>query len=108
VAASTDGETFDRLVVVFLKRMFRCIRAAKLGALWPIREIGPNGRSLIYCPLLLLLVMGRQPVEMKKSELPIKLKLVKGPKYRQGTYNIIGNFIVRVNHALVHVSRYPE
>ena len=52
--------------------------------------------------------MGRQPVEMKKSELPIKLKLVKGPKYRQGTYNIIGNFIVRVNHALVHVSRYPE
>jgi len=42
VAAATDGDTFDRLVVVFLKRMFRCIRAARLGALWPIREIGPD------------------------------------------------------------------
>jgi len=54
VAAATDGDTFDRLVVVFLKRMFRCIRAARLGALWPIREIGPDGRSSISLPLLLI------------------------------------------------------
>jgi len=40
VAAATNGDTFDHLVVIFLKRMFRCIRAARLGALWPIREIG--------------------------------------------------------------------
>jgi len=33
VAAATDGEVFDRLVVIFLKRTFRCARAAKLGAL---------------------------------------------------------------------------
>ena len=32
VAAATDGDTFDRLVVVFLKRTFRCIRVARLGA----------------------------------------------------------------------------
>jgi len=38
----TDGDTFDCLVVVFLKRMLRCIRAARLGALWLIREIGPD------------------------------------------------------------------
>jgi hypothetical protein len=42
VAATTDGDTFDRLVVVFLKHTLRCIRAARLGALWPIREIGPD------------------------------------------------------------------
>jgi len=53
VAVATVGDTFDRLVVIFLKRTFRCIRAAKLGALLPIREIGPDGRSSIGCPLLL-------------------------------------------------------
>ena len=42
VPAATDAGTFDRLVIVFLKRMFRCIRAASLGALWPISEIGPD------------------------------------------------------------------
>ena len=53
VAAATDGEVFDRLVVIFLKRTFRCTKAAKLGALLPIREIGPDGRSSIGLPLLL-------------------------------------------------------
>jgi len=56
----------------------------------------------------LLLALGHQPVEMKKGELLIKLKLIKGLKYRQGTYNIIGNLIVEVNHVALHVSRYPE
>jgi len=54
VAAATDGDVFARLVVIFLKRMFRCIRAARLGALLPIREIGPDGRSSIGLPLLLM------------------------------------------------------
>jgi len=58
VAAATDGDTFDRLMVVFLKRMLRCIRAARLGALWPIREIGPNWRSLIDLSLLLIVGAG--------------------------------------------------
>jgi len=53
-AAATDGNVFARLVVIFLKRTFRCIRVATLGALLPIREIGPNGRSSIGLPHLLM------------------------------------------------------
>jgi len=53
VAAATVGDVFDRLEVIFLKHTFRCIRAAKLGALLPIKEIGPDGRSSIGFPLLL-------------------------------------------------------
>jgi len=52
-AAATDGDILARLVVIFLERMFWCIKAAKLGALLPIREIGPDGRSSIGLPLLL-------------------------------------------------------
>jgi len=52
-AAATDADVLARLVVTFLKRTFRCIKAAKLGALLPIREIGPDGKSSIGFPLLL-------------------------------------------------------
>jgi len=52
-AAVTDGDALARLVVIFLKRTFRCIKAAKLGALLLMREIGPDGRSSISLPLLL-------------------------------------------------------
>ena len=51
--ATTDGDVFARLVVIFLKRTFRCIRAARVGALLPMREIRPDGRSSISLPLLL-------------------------------------------------------
>jgi len=54
VAAATDGDVFARLVVIFLKRTFRGIRAARLDALLPIREIRPDGRSSIGLPLLLI------------------------------------------------------
>jgi len=52
-AAATDGDVLARLVVIFLKRTPRCIKAAKLGALLLIKEIGPDGRSSIGLPLLL-------------------------------------------------------
>jgi len=52
-AAATDGDVLVRLVVIFLKRAPQCIRAAKLGALLPIKEIEPDGRSSIDLPLLL-------------------------------------------------------
>ena len=55
-----------------------------------------------------LSVLGHQPVEMKESELPIKLKLTEGLKNRQETYNVIGNFIFGVDHVVVRVSRYSE
>jgi len=50
---ANDRDVFVRLVVIFLKHTPRCIKAAKLGALLPIKEIGPDGRSLIGLPLLL-------------------------------------------------------
>jgi len=52
--AATDGDVFARLVVIFLKRTFLCIKAARVGALLPIREIGLDGRSSISFPLLLI------------------------------------------------------
>jgi len=55
VAAATVRDVFARLVVIFLKRTFRCIKAARLGALLPIREIGPDGRSSIGFPHLLII-----------------------------------------------------
>jgi len=45
---------------------------------------------------------------MEKVELPMKLKLRKELRYQQGTYHIIGNFIIRVNHVAVHMGRYPK
>ena len=53
VEAATDGDVFVRLVVTFLRRTPRCIIAAKVGALLPIEEIGPDGKSSIGLPLLL-------------------------------------------------------
>ena len=53
VAAATAGVALDRLVVIFLKRIPRCIRVARLGALWLIRETGDTGWRLNSRPLLL-------------------------------------------------------
>jgi len=53
VEAATDGDVFVRLVVTFLRRTARCIMAAKVGALLPIEEIGPDGNRSIGLPLLL-------------------------------------------------------
>jgi len=51
--AATDGDVLVRLVVIFLKHAPQCIKAANLGALLPIKEIEPDGRSSIGLPLLL-------------------------------------------------------
>jgi len=53
VEAATNGDTFVRLVVTFLRRTPRCIIAARDGELLPIKEIRPDGRSSIGLPLLL-------------------------------------------------------
>jgi len=53
VAATTDGVAFERLVVIFLKQFPQCIRAAKLGASWPIKDTGDTGRRSNGRPLLL-------------------------------------------------------
>jgi len=67
VAAATIGDIFDRLVVIFLKCTFRRIRAARLGASLPIKEIGPDGRSSIGLPLLLT-IGGRLSTCLEKRE----------------------------------------
>jgi len=53
VEAATDGDVFVRLVVTFLRRTPRCIMEARVGALLPIEEIGPDGNRSIGLPLLL-------------------------------------------------------
>jgi len=53
VEAATDGDVFVRLVVTFFRRTPRCIMAAKVGALLPTQEIGPDGKRSIGLPLLL-------------------------------------------------------
>ena len=67
VVAATDGDVFARLVVIFLKRTFLCIKAARVGALLPMREIGPDGRSSIGFPLLLT-VGGVSSTWLKREE----------------------------------------
>ena len=78
VAVATDGDVFDRLVVVFLKRTLRCIRTARLGALWPIREIGPDWRSSIGLPLLLIVGAGSSTCWNKNKYVANKVKDNKG------------------------------
>jgi hypothetical protein len=78
VVAATDGDVFARLVVIFLKHTFLCIRAARVGALLPIREIGPDGRSSIGFPLLLTIGgVSSTYLKKRKSELPIEIKVIK-------------------------------
>jgi len=53
VEAATDGDVWVLLVVTFLRRMPQCTMAARVGALWPIEEIGPDADRSIGLPLLL-------------------------------------------------------
>ena len=66
VAAATNGVAFDRLVVIFLKRMPWGIRAAKLRVLWPIKEIGDAGRISNGGPLLLTNGAGSSTCQSEK------------------------------------------
>jgi len=77
VAAATVGDVFALLVVIFLKHTFWCIKAARLGALFPIREIGPDGRSSISLPLLLTVSGVSSTYSKDKNELPIRIKIIK-------------------------------
>jgi len=51
--AATDGDVLVLLVVTFLRHTPRCMTAAKVGALLPIEEIGPDGKRSIDLSLLL-------------------------------------------------------
>ena len=107
--AATDGDVFARLVVIFLKRTFLCIRAARVGALLLIREIGPNGMSSIGFPLLLT-VGGVSSICLKKrkTELPIGIKVINGLEHRLKAYSVLGDLVLGVDHAAVCEGRSVE
>ena len=67
MAAATNGVAFERLVVIFLRRVPRCIRAAKLGASWPIKETGDTGRRSNGRPLLLIGGAGSSTYQIEES-----------------------------------------
>ena len=107
--AATDGDAFVRLVVTFLRRTPRCIIAARDGELLPIKEIGPDGRSSIGLPLLLTDggVLSTCNVNTE-SELSMEVKM-KGLEHRfRNTYSIVRDFVLGVDHATVHESRFAE
>ena len=100
VDATTDGDVFGRLVVTFFRRTPRCIMAAKVGVLLPMEEIGPDGKRSIGLPLLLT-DGGTLSTCNTENELLMEIEL-KELTYRFGsTYSIIGNFVLRINHAVV-------
>ena len=103
MAAATDGEVLDRLVVVFLKRMFWCIRTAKLGALWPIREIGDDGRRTAK-----LVGAGSSTYWNKMEYVTDGIKVNRRLSIRKETYNVIRDFMLEIDHVAVHMSRYLE
>ena len=105
--AATDGDVFACLVVIFLKRTFWCIKAARLGALLPKREIEPDGRSSIGFPLLLT-VGGVSSTCLKGSKSPIRIKVIKGLKHRLKTYSVLVDFELGVDHTAVFESRCAE
>ena len=106
VEAATDGDILARLVVTFLRRTPRCIIVAKVGALFPIREIGPDGRSSIGLPLLLTNGVCHQPARNKGSKIPMKSERIEVSVW--STYSIIRDFVLGVDHATVRESRSAE
>ena len=107
--AATDGDVFVRLVVTFLRRTPRCIIATKVGAWLPIEEIGPDGKKLDR--LATPADRWGNVINLQyntESELPMEIK-VKGLSHRFGnTYNVIGNFVLGVDHVAVRKSRFAE
>ena len=108
VEAATDGDAFVRLVATFLRRAPRCIIAARDGELLPIKEIGPDGRSSIGLPLLLTDggVLSTYNITTE-SELPMKVKVKLKHRF-ENTYSIIGDSVLRVDHAAARESRFAE
>jgi len=49
-----------------------------------------------------------QPAEKFKSKLPIETGLKELKHWFENTYSVIGNFVLRVNHAAVREGRFAE
>ena len=88
--------------------MPRCTMAARVGALLPIEEIGPDRNRSIGLPLLL--TDGGSVIDLKshtKSQLLMEIK--KKLKHRfQDPYGVSRNFVLRINHVAVRKSRFAE
>ena len=83
--------------------------AAKVGALWPIEEIGPDANRSIGLPLL---VTGRRGViDLKshtKNQLPMEIELKELEHRFKDTYSVSGDFVLRIDHAAIRKGRFAE
>jgi len=75
--------------------------AAKLGALWPIEEIGPDANRSIGLPLLPTDGGCRQPAKRYKSKSPMEVKSRELEHRFKDTYSIIRDFVLRIDHTVV-------
>jgi hypothetical protein len=107
VAAATDGVAFGHLVVVFLERIPRCIRAAKLGALWLIGEIRDTRRRSNGRPLLLIIGAGSSTSQMKESAAD-EVRSKEKTKCWEKAYHIIRDLVLEIDHVPLCMSRCCE
>lgn len=107
MAAATDGVAFERLVVIFLKRAPRCIRAARLGHRSRSRRPGIPVEGQIAAYFCSPMVRDHQPVKIKEW---VAGKV--GSKERiecwEETYYVIEDFMFRIDHILIYMSRCCE
>ena len=103
MVAATDGVAFEHLVVIFLKRAPRCIRAARLGASWPIKETGDTGQRLNGRPLLLTDGAGSSTCQVEESvanEVRSKEKI----KCGEETYCVSRNLMLGVDRIPIYMN----
>jgi hypothetical protein len=104
VAAATDGVAFERLVVIFLKRAPRCIRAARLGYRGRSRKLGILVEGQTAAHSSSPMVLGHQPIKIKEyvaDEVRSKERI----EYQKETYYVIEDFVLRVDHIPVYMSQ---
>ena len=106
--AATEGDVFVRLIVTFLRRTPRCIKAAKVGALLTIKDIGPDGRSSIGLPHLLTDGGVSSTSKRQRSKLPIENENKRRLKHRLETYSVLGDFILGVDQTTVREGRFAK
>ena len=99
----TDGVAFERLVVIFLKRVPWCIRAAKLGASWLIKETVDTGRRSNGRPLLLIDGAGLSTYQIEES-VADEVRSKEKTKYWEETQCFIGDLVLEVDHVPIYVS----
>jgi hypothetical protein len=95
-----------KFLILWWSPWSRCFGASGLlssGRCGRSKKLGMMGEDRSASHFYLLSVLGHQPVEIKGGKLTIKLKSTKWLKYRKGTYNVIGDFMFRIDHILWYI-----